>query len=336
MNKKYGVAIIGCGQMGVAHIKEIYFKGNVNMEYACDLSLEKAMIFKNKYNVNKITNDYMECITSDDVDIVIISTYPSTHLPIVKACIENGKHVICEKPITGTIEESNEFVALVKSNPQCKVLIGHILRHNTTYQKVADMIHNGYIGSPIVFRMVQNHHTMDWNKYLTLIKETSPIVDCGVHYMDVMQWFAQSKIADVNAIGLRTEADVPEDKYNYGMITVKLEDGSIGYYEAGWGNTISSDNLKEFVGPKGRIRLIYRKDRHTNQEEGDLIEYYKYPQREYESINIQSDRKPTGAQFDYLVKMIETNCHANPTIDEVFESFQAVIRADDIIKNNNN
>lgn len=328
ISKAYRVAIIGCGHMGEAHMNHIYYKDNVTITYACDTDIERAKTFQKKYGVKKITTDFISCVTAEDVDIVIICTYPSTHLAILKECIKHKKHVICEKPMATSLEEGEKFVDCVKAHPECKVLIGYILRHNTTYQKVAEMIHNGAIGSPVIFRMVQNHHTMDWNKYLTLIKETSPIVDCGVHYIDIMQWFTGSKITEVQAIGLRTEKDVPEDKYNYGLMTVKLEDGSVGYYEVGWGNTISSDNLKEFVGPKGRIRLVYRKNRNSNQEEGDLLEYYRYPEKTYEVINIKSERKPTDAQFDYLIKMIETDCEATPTIDEVYESLKIAIQAD--------
>lgn len=330
--KIYNVALIGCGQMGAAHLDDIYYKENVRISYVCDLNADKASLFKRKYGAEKISTDYKDCIKQKDVDIVIAATYPSTHLEILKSCIANGKHLICEKPITTNFEEGEEFVRLVKENPQIKVLIGHILRHNTTYNKVFEMIRGGAIGFPIIMRMAQNHHTMNWEKYLNLIKETSPIIDCGVHYIDIMRWFTGAEIVNVSGVGLRTDDEVPEDKYNYGMMTVKMSDGSVGYYEAGWANTMSSDNLKEFVGPKGRIRLIYRKDRHTHQEEGDLIEYYKYPEKVYELINIDSNRKPTGKQFDCIVNMIENSAPSIPSIDEVWESFKVAIRADEIIR----
>ena len=167
---------------------------------------------------------------------------------------------------------------------------------------------------------------------MELIKETSPRIDCGVHYMDVMEWFTGERITDVSGIGSRTESDVPQDKYNYGLVTVRMSGGSVGFYEAGWSNTMSSENLKEFIGPKGRIKIIYQKDRQTHQEEGDLIEYYKYPEKKYEIINIQSERKPTDVQFDYLIDMIENNTPAFPSIDDVFESFKITLEADRIIK----
>lgn len=332
MSKIYGVALIGCGQMGAVHLENIYYKDNVKIISVCDKNLEKAEIFKRKYNAQVITDDVDACIQNKDVDIVICATYPSSHLEILKKCINAGKHLICEKPITANLQDGREFVRLVKENPNTKVLIGHILRHNVTYKKVAEMIKNGAIGSPIIIRMSQNHHTMNWERYLKLIKETSPIIDCGVHYIDVMQWFTGEKIIEVNGIGQRTESDVPKDKYNYGLITVKLSGGSVGYYEAGWANSMSSDNLKEFVGPKGRIKIIYREGRQTHQEEGDLIEYYKYPERTYEMINVVSNRKPTDSQFDHLVKMIEQNASAEPGIDEVLSSFEIAFKADVAIR----
>lgn len=162
MDKTYGVALIGCGHMGEAHISNIYYKTNVRIEYVCDLDRKKAELFQKKYGAHLTSSNPMECIEDKAVDIVIIATYPSTHLELLSLCLKNHKHVLCEKPIAGSRVEGKEFLRQVKEHPECKVLIGHILRHNATYQKVAQMIQNGAVGKPIAFRMVQNHHTMDW------------------------------------------------------------------------------------------------------------------------------------------------------------------------------
>jgi len=332
MEKVYNIALIGCGYMGAAHLDDIYFKKNVCVKYVCDLNEEAMQMFKRKYGAEKTVSDYKKCVMADDVDIVIIATYPSSHLSILKECIKYKKHVICEKPMATNLSEAEEFLKLVKENPDIKVLVGYILRHNDTYNKVAEMIKNGAIGFPIIMRMAQNHHTMNWQKYLSLIKETSPIVDCGVHYIDVMRWFTDAEIVDVNGIGLKTEKDIPEGCYNYGLMTVKLSDGSIGYYEAGWSNTMASNNMKEFVGPKGRISIVFERDRHSHCEEGDLIEYYKFPEKTYELINLKSKRKPTGAQLDHLIKMIESEKNAKPVIDDVYESLKLALEADRIVR----
>ncbi len=330
--KVYNVAVIGCGQMGIAHLEQIYYKENVRVKYVCDLDVDKATECKRKYGAAYAETDFHVCIASPEVDIVIIATYPSTHLPLLKLCLAHGKHVICEKPIATCHRDGEDFVQLVKANPQCKVLIGHILRHNTTYNMVHDMIQNGALGKPMVLRMSQNHHTMNIDRYRRLIAETSPIIDCGVHYIDVMRWFTDEEVVDIDGIGVRVDPELAEEKYNYGLVTFKLSGGSVGFYEAGWSKTMSSDNTKEFFGPKGSIKLILCKDRTSHKEEGDLIEYYNYETKEYKQINVQAERKPTGVQFDYLIRMIEDGIEACPSIDEVFESFRLAVKADSIIQ----
>lgn len=330
--KQYHVALIGCGHMGAAHLEQIYYKENIVISCVCDRDEKRAREFAARFGAKAIETDARACIAREDTDIVIIATYPSTHLELLKLCIQYGKHVMCEKPIAASLEEGKEFFDLVKANPQIKVMIGHILRYNATYRKAAEMIHNGAIGSPIIMRMSQNHHTMNWNRYARLIQETSPIIDCGVHYLDVMRWFTGSEILDVAGIGMRTDEDVPEGKCNYEMATVRMADGSVGYYEAGWTKTISSDNTKEFVGPKGSLRIIYQKDRTSHQEEGDLIEYYCLADKTYHNINVPGNRKPTDLQLEHLIRMIEEDIPAEPTIEDVFASFQAVLAAEKTIR----
>lgn len=314
--------------MGAVHLEHIYYKENVSVKYVCDSDIEKAQMFKRKFNAETASSDTEKCISDPDVDIVIIATYPSTHTKLIELCFHHGKHVICEKPVAVNKEDMQKFIELIKSHPECKFLAGYILRHNATYKKAAEMIHSGCIGHPIIMRMVQNHHTMNRGRYLKLLTETSPLIDCGVHYIDIMQWFTGEKITAVSAFGSRIDADVPANKYNYGIANIRLSGGSIGYYEAGWTNTISASDVKEFIGPEGRIKIIYQKDRTNNKEEGDLIEYYNFSQKTYQEINISGDRKPTDIQFDYLINMIENNAEMTPSVEEICTSLETMLDAD--------
>lgn len=328
----YNVVLIGCGHMGERYLQDIYTMDNVCIYGVVDTNLKRAGDCARKYNAKSYDTSYKRYTQDENTDIIICATYPSSHLEILKECVAHGKHLLCEKPITSTPEDAKEFVRIVKS-ASIKVQIGYILRFNKTYQTVAQMIKDGAIGKPIVLRMNQNHHVMDWKKYGALLKDASPIVDCGVHYADVCRWFTGSEITDIDGIAARIGDEAPEDSFNYGLMTLRLEDGSIAYYEAGWANTISADNTKEFFGPKGRIKIIEREHRLSCQEEGDLIEYYTYPQKEYKMINIDCKRRPTGAELEHLIKMIEDGVEANPTIDDVYKSFSTVIKADKILKN---
>ena len=71
------------------------------------------------------------------------------------------------------------------------------------------------------------------------MRSMSPIVDCGVHYVDMMCLMTKSKPISVNAIGAKLTEEIPTTMYNYGQLQVCFEDGSVGWYEAGWGPMMS-------------------------------------------------------------------------------------------------
>ena len=72
--------------------------------------------------------------------------------------------------------------------------------------------------------------------------------------------------------------------------------------------------------------------RTMHHEEGDLIEYYTYPEGEYKTINCLCNRKPTGDQLNALISMIEGDETVSPTIEDVWTSFSWANKADEIIK----
>ena len=118
------------------------------------------------------------------------------------------------------------------------------------------------MGKPLVMRMnlnQQSHGSM-WTVHRNLMKSLSPIVDCGVHYIDVMCQMTRSKPVQVNAIGARLTDDIPIDNYNYGQLQIRFADGSVGWYEAGWGPMMSETAffVKDVIGPKGCVSIVAR------------------------------------------------------------------------------
>ncbi len=329
--KTYGIMLIGCGHIGQEHIQDIYFRKEFTIEAVIDRSAELAEEFRHRYGAKSCGTDY-RCFLSDPaIDIVIIATYADSHLSILKDCMAAGKHVLCEKPIARSMSDAREFCRVVES-ADTKVLVAHILRHNRSYQTIAQMIHSGAIGPLRLMRMVQNHHAMNWDRYKRLMQDCPPIVDCGVHYLDVMQWFSGSKIAQVSGISTKLDPDSPCD--NFGMIHVRMENGCIGYYEAGWGKNISAQNVKEFVGEDGRITLTLQSNRACDSEEGDLITLYRYDTGEYQTKNVPAKYKDMYAQLRSLVDMIEQDAPANPGMDDVFRAFRAAFLANAAIREN--
>lgn len=318
--KSYGVLVIGCGHIGMQHLLDIYYRDDIRIEAVVDQNPAAAEAAAHRCGAHQWGTDYLPFLKSDRVDIVIIATYTSTHLPILRDCLAHHKHVLCEKPIGETLEQGREFVQTVKAAKE-KVLIGHILRHNTSYQKMRELIQSGAIGELRLARMAQNHHTLlDWERHRRLLEDCSPAVDCGVHYFDIIQWFTGSRIVEVSGFGATTQDDVARDNFN--MITFRLENGCAGYYEVAWGQSIRTNNLKEFIGSKGRISLDMVISRNEDGEEGDKITVYHSDTGVYEIINVHTIYKNMYGQLKALIDMIENDTPGNPTIDEVWQAFR--------------
>ncbi len=83
-----------------------------------------------------------------------------------------------------------------------------------------------------------------------------PIVDCGVHYVDVMCQMTRARPVRVHGIGAHLSDEVKT--YNYGHLHVEFEDGSVGWYEAGWGPMMSEVAffVKDVVGPRGAVSIV--------------------------------------------------------------------------------
>jgi predicted dehydrogenase len=90
------------------------------------------------------------------------------------------------------------------------------------------------------------------------MQTTSPIVDCGVHYLDVMLQITDARPVEVRGMGVRLTDEIEPTMYNYGHLQVLFDDGSVGWYEAGWGPMISETAffVKDVISPNGCASIV--------------------------------------------------------------------------------
>ena len=107
-------------------------------------------------------------------------------------------------------------------------MIGYILRHHPSWQTLIAEARK--MGGTYVFRLNLNQQSsgQTWATHKNLMRTTSPIVDCGVHYVDVMCQITDAAPVEVRGMGLRLSDEVAPDMYNYGHLQVLFADGSVG------------------------------------------------------------------------------------------------------------
>jgi predicted dehydrogenase len=190
-------------------------------------------------------------------DLAVIATYSDSHADYACAAMEAGAHVFVEKPLATTVADARRVVDCARANGR-KLVVGYILRHHPSWMRL--IAEARAMGGPYVFRLNLNQQSdgATWATHRQLMQTTSPIVDCGVHYVDVMCQITDAAPVRVHGMGLRLSDEIAADMYNYGQFQVIFADGSVGWYEAGWGPMMSETAyfVKDIISPKGAVSIV--------------------------------------------------------------------------------
>jgi predicted dehydrogenase len=251
------VLVAGCGNMGASHARSYHKMPDFEIVGLVSRGPASRGALSRELGGLPEFSDYYEALKATRPDVVSINTYPETHGAYARAAIGAGAHVFCEKPLAESVEEAQSIVDAAKAARR-KLVIGYILRVHPAWAKFVEIART--LGKPLVMRMNLNQQSRGsmWDTHRSLMNSMSPIVDCGVHYVDVMCQMTGSRPVRVSAIGARLSDEIKPDMYNYGQLQVVFEDGSVGWYEAGWGPMMSEVAffVKDVVGPKGSVSIV--------------------------------------------------------------------------------
>src|SRR5690606_4493960 len=151
------------------------------------VSIDKCIEVLNEKlgGVYTLYNDYVELLESSQLIAACITYYLDTHESFAIKAFEKGCHVFIEKPLADTVEGSVR-VRDAANKAGKKLVVGYILRHHPSWERFIQVSQT--LGKPLVMRMNLNQQSQTdmWTLHRNLMKSLSPIVDCGVHYIDVM------------------------------------------------------------------------------------------------------------------------------------------------------
>jgi predicted dehydrogenase len=306
-NKPISILVVGCGNMGASHATAYHHMPDFEICGLVSRGDSKIKLNQALQADYPLFEDFTNALKVSKPEAVCISTYPDTHEEFALKALEAGCHLFIEKPLADTIEGCERIVSKANELDK-KVIVGYILRHHPSWVRFISEAQN--MGKPLVMRMNLNQqsHGYMWDVHRSLMKSLSPIVDCGVHYIDVMCQMTRSKPISVSAIGARLTPDVAPDNYNYGQLQIRFEDGSVGWYEAAWGPMVSQTAffIKDVFGPKGSVSII-AKDAGAEGKSDDIDSHTKT-----ESIRVhyaEIDSKNEFTKSDQWIDMTDEPGH---------------------------
>jgi UDP-N-acetylglucosamine 3-dehydrogenase len=214
------VGVIGVGSMGQNHARILAEKGVL----ACvaDVSPDAAKKVAQKYGVKHYL-DHGELIRSG-VDAVVVVTPTSTHERIASEAISAGKHVLLEKPMTGSSKTLTGLIELAKKK---KVVLagGFTERYNPVVAFAKQSLQAGEFGQ-IITAATRRVSSMP-----SRVRDVGVVMDLGVHDIDVVQYIVGRRASSVYALGGQGEGMKHEDHAN---ILIDFEGGMTGFVEVNW------------------------------------------------------------------------------------------------------
>jgi predicted dehydrogenase len=250
------VLVVGCGHMGAAHARAYHAMPGFEIAGLVARRPDARDRLAAELGGARVFSSFEEALAATRPDAVCVSTYPDTHEQFCVESLRAGAHVFVEKPLAEDLASAERMIQTARETGRALV-VGYILRHHPAWMRFVELA--ATVGKPLVMRISQNQQSSGehWLKQQQLMRTVSPIVDCAVHYVDVMCQMTGARPTHVQAMGTRLAPELPEGMYNYGQLQLRFEDGSVGWYEAGWGPMMSDEAvfIKDVVGPHGAVTM---------------------------------------------------------------------------------
>jgi predicted dehydrogenase len=351
MTRPLRVLVAGCGNMGASHARayhkmpEFEIVGLVSRGPSSRGALSKELGGVPEFS------DYYQALAATSPDVVSINTYPETHGPYARAALEAGAHVFCEKPLAESVEQAQAIVDTARARHR-KLVIGYILRVHPAWMRFIEIART--LGKPLVMRMNLNQQSRGstWQSHRNLMESMSPIVDCGVHYVDVMCQMTGATPVRVTAVGARLTDDIKAGMYNYGQLQVVFDDGSVGWYEAGWGPMMSETAffVKDVIGPKGCVSIVKDPNEATTVASDNIDSHTKTNclrlhhsalngdgefARPDQFINTEDEPDHQGLcdrEQAYLLRAIQQDLDLSAHMQDAINSLRIVLAADESVR----
>ena len=195
MSKTLKAGVLGAGHLGKIHLRLLNQSAKFDLVGFYDASPDVRVKITAEYAFKAFDSEEDLIAAVDVVDIVTPTLY---HHKLAKKAIEMGKHVFLEKPITQTVDEANELIALAKKH-QVLGQVGHVERFNPAFLAVKDDINNSMF--------IETHRLAEFNPRGT---DVPVVLDLMIHDIDTVLSLVDSKVAAISASGVAIISETPD------------------------------------------------------------------------------------------------------------------------------
>lgn len=207
--KRVRVAVVGLGLAGYElHLKGYHAVPEAEVVALCSRDAGKLARAAREFGVPKTYSSYEKLLDDEGVDAVSICVIDSLHFEYAKMALEHGKHVLCEKPVTTTVEDARRLIELARS-ASVKFGVGQVYRFVPQFERMRALLRQGTIGTlfhvDCDYRQDMRRHYEEtpWRRD---DKSWNSWIAGGVHVVDLVRWVA-GEVEEVMMYGNKGEED---------------------------------------------------------------------------------------------------------------------------------
>lgn len=277
MKKKINCSVVGLG-FGETHLKHLKKNKFCSVKKICDFDLSKKNYFENKYKTT-FTSNYKDIINDSNIKMISIATYDESHFKILKEAIHKKKNIFVEKPICQTEQELKKIQILLKKNKNIFFTSNMVLRTHPKFKKIYEIIKSGKIGK--IFHIEGEYNYGRFykitNGWRGKSKNYSVTLGGGIHIIDLIHWYIDSKIDRVIGVGNNLNSKNTVFK-RFDTITslIKFKNGITGKLTSNFPIKAPHNHIMNIYGNKGTIL-----------SSGKKIFLYRPNRKNYKKITIR-------------------------------------------------
>ena len=248
---RYG--LIGCGGIGDLRAEALGKLPDHTLVAACDTDHERARVLAAKHG-GQVVSDWHELVQRDDIDAVIVSTPPSLHMEMTVTAMENGKHVLCEKPLARNSAECQTMLDAAQRSGRY-LATGFNYRFYPSILKARELFDSGIIGKLDHIRSYTGYsataHDHEWlHEFDTMGGGT--LRDNGIHLIDLTTYFL-GDVEEIKGFASGSVWNFPGCEDN-GFALLRNASGNIASLQSSWNEWRGYRLLIEIYGTLGCIR----------------------------------------------------------------------------------
>lgn len=257
------VGIIGAGRIGKLHVDNLRKIPQIHIKSVSDVVINHLKAWAKEKQIEVLTNDYHELLADPEIQAVFICSPTNTHATIIKEAALAGKDIFCEKPVSLSVEETEEALAVVEKSG-VKLQIGFNRRYDLNFRKIQIIVKEGRIGQPHILRITSRDPEPPGVDY---VKASGGLfMDMMIHDFDMARYITGSEVVEVSAAGaVLVDPEIGEaGDVDTAIVTLKFANGALGVIDNSRQAVYGYDQRLEIFGDKGAAQAD--NNRATNVE----------------------------------------------------------------------